>query len=123
MTTTWKLELLSLSKWALQLLDYEHRIITVDSPTDIDKAPGVAMQIETQVVFCVYKAVVLKGSRSKYAIRHEEPYPNEDGKNPRRADLAIKENGKGKNWVFIEVKCYGTDWRKKLKKMLENFGR
>lgn len=103
----WQKDLISIAAWAIKSLDVRYSYLYAETAKDVLKAPGIAFALETSVVLAIYEASIGKGYIGWRTIEHEKSYPGEEGKNPRRADLAIKEEGVGKNWVYIEVKCYG----------------
>ena len=74
--------------------------------------PGVAKALEATVVLSIYEAAIGKGYEEGVTLGYEKAYPSTRKRkisvNPKRADLAFKERGRGKNWGYVEVKCYGS---------------
>ncbi|MCQ8130371.1 hypothetical protein [Methylomonas rivi] len=102
----WADDLLALADWALQLQDLRHRYLHASTAEELTITPGIACCIETVAVLGIYESAIGKGYRRWETIDYERSYPKESEKNPRRADLAFKEPGSGKNWAYIEVKNY-----------------
>lgn len=105
---SWPVDLLRVTAWALRREDLRHQFLYATKAEELLHAPGVAKALETTVVTSIFeaaKAIRIGGVRD---IVHECPYPGQHGKNPERADLALKESGPGKNWHYIEAKHYRT---------------
>lgn len=106
--SNWQSDLIALAKWAIQSEDLRHRFIYADKPSELSDTPGIIYTLETSIVLAIFEAAVSKGYKRAQLIAYERPYPGETGGNPKRADLAFKESGRGKNWSYVEVKCYGV---------------
>lgn len=106
---SWEDDVLSLSKWALKSQDLRHQYLYAESPDQVSMTPGLAWCLEAVVVLAIYEAAIGKGYRRRDTIDYERAYPGYDGQNPPRADLAFKKTGVGKNWAYLEIKCYGSN--------------
>ncbi len=91
----------------MQSEDLRHRFIHADTPQQLSTTAGISESLETSVVFAIYEAAVAKGYRRQKTIWYEKPYPTSTPTNPKRADIAFKDLGKGTKWAYIEVKYYG----------------
>lgn len=103
----WPTQFIQLAKYALQREDLRHRFLHAKQAGKIFQTPGISGCLETTVVLAIYEAAIAKGFSHGRTIDYERKYPTESGENPKRADLAMKDGGKGKNWCYIEVKYYG----------------
>ena len=105
---SWIDDFIPLAEWSLRQQDLRHRYLFASNAASVMLSSGIERTLETMVVLSIYEAALGKGYQDKKTIGYERAYPNSDGKNPKRADLAFKDNGKGKNWAYIEVKYYGS---------------
>lgn len=103
---SWPINLLSLTEWAIQSVDLRHRFLFAKNAAELPKTAGIANALETIIVLCIYEAAIAKGYVPGKTVDYERPYPGTSKGNPKRADLAFKDPGKGKNWGYIEVKSY-----------------
>ena len=106
--SNWPVDLLVLARWAMQSEDLRHRFIHADTPRQLAITAGISESLETNVVFSIYEAAVAKGYKARKTIWYEKPYPKSSPVNPKRADIAFKDPGKGTKWAYVEVKYYGT---------------
>lgn len=106
---SWMEDLLSLADWAMQNQDLRYRFLYAKSAKSLDTTPGIINALETSIVLAIYEAAIAKGYNDGVTIAYERAYPEETNRNPRRADLAFKDPGVGKNWAYVEVKCYGQN--------------
>jgi hypothetical protein len=109
MADNWQDDLISLATWALKSLDVRYSYLYAEKAKEVLESPGILFALETSFVLAIYEAAIGKGYVGWKTIEHEKPYPGEEGKNPRRADLALKEEGRGKNWIYVEVKYYAEN--------------
>ena len=103
---SWLHDFMPLSTWALQNEDLRHRYIYARSAAALPKTPGLGRALEVTAVLAIYQAALGKGYQPSSSIDYERAYPHSQG-NPKRADLAFKDSGRGKNWAYVEVKQYG----------------
>lgn len=115
----WGEDLIALSSWAMEYTDIKYRYLMAASPKEIASSPGIVNCLETSVVSAILEAALGKGYQLGATILHETPYPGQKGKNPQRADLAFKERGRGKNWVYVEVKYWGAQGKGLISKDIE----
>jgi hypothetical protein len=111
---TWSDDLASLAKWAIQTEDLRHRFLYASSAAELEKTPGITQALETSVVLSIYEAARRMRYEAGKTVAYERAYPGEISKNPKRADLAFKEPGPGKNWAYVEVKYYGLPGKKAI---------
>lgn len=115
---TWRDDLVPIVEWALRLQDLRHRFLFSPRAVDVMTTPGLAWTAEASVVLGIYEAALGKGYIDGVTIGYEKKYPSNrrkgKGINPKRADLAFKDPGKGKNWAYVEVKPYRQDGRKRV---------
>jgi hypothetical protein len=105
---TWTRGFLNVAWIALQKEDLRQRLIYAPSAAELPFTPGIVKALETTAVLAIYEASFsLRGTQGDI-LKHERRYPNIVGQNPKRADLAFKESGRGKNWWYIEVKYYSA---------------
>lgn len=116
---SWPTDLLALAKWAIESEDLRHRFLYADTPLDLARTSGIGNTLETNVVLSIYEAAVAKGYRREKTIDYERAYPGSSGVNPKRADLAFKDPGQGKNWGYVEVKCYGPSGKDHIANTIE----
>ena len=64
--------------------------------------------MEAVAVLAIYEGALRHGYKQDKTLGYEWPSPKSAGVNPKRADLAFKELGRGKNWGYVEVKYYGA---------------
>ena len=111
----WLEDFIPLAEWALRNEDLRHQYLYAPRASEITTTPGIAYTFETSIVLAIYAAALGKGYREDETIRYEVPYPQSSKRrkkgNPKRADLAFKDPGQGKNWSYIEVKYYGGNGR------------
>ena len=111
---TWRDEFLPLAEWAFRMQDLRHAYTQAQSATQVMRSPGIEWALEATLVLAIYEAALGKGYKPKRTIHYEKPYPGtRNGKNPPRADLAMKDSGPGQNWAFIEVKSWNLNNVKK----------
>lgn len=91
-----------------------HKYLYADTPKELAFTPGLAWCLETVAVLSIFEAAIGKGYKQDITIGYEKPYPGDEGKNPKRSDLAFKERGQGKNWAYVEVKNYGQNGKGKI---------
>jgi len=106
---SWVDAFMPLAEWALRQQDLRHQFIYAKSPIKLTSTPGIARTLEATVVLSIYEAALGKGYIEGVTLGYEKAYPSKRKRNanPKRADLAFKDQGRGKNWGFVEVKCYG----------------
>jgi hypothetical protein len=108
----WPDDLIELASWALQSEDLRHRMVFSTGPSSLSSTPGIAWTLETAAVLAIYEGALRHGYRQDETIGYEWKYPKsarkKKARNPKRADLAFKERGRGKNWGYVEVKYYGA---------------
>jgi hypothetical protein len=105
---SWSDDLASLAKWAIQTEDLRHRFLYASSAADLEHTPGITQALETSVVLSIYEAARRMRYEADKTVAYERPYPGNRRGNPKKADLAFKDKGRGKNWAYVEVKYYGT---------------
>ena len=108
----WLADFLPLAEWALRQQDLRHRYLFAGSGAEVMSSPGIACTLEAIITLAIYEAALGKGYIDGTTIGYEKPYPRSTGGNPKRADLAFKDRGKGKNWAYIEIKYYGSTGKK-----------
>ena len=107
----WVNDIMPLAKWAFQNEDMRHQYIYASKARRLAETPGIENALEVTAVLALYQAALGMGYIQDETIGYEKAYPSATGKlsaNPKRADLAFKDKGKGKNWAYIEVKYYGV---------------
>lgn len=109
---TWIDDFLPLAKWALHSQDLRHQYLYAVDASKVTATPGIDWTFEATVILAIYEAALGKGYRENETIGYEKAYPHSSAHkrrgNPKRADLAFKDSGQGKNWCYIEVKKYGA---------------
>lgn len=109
----WPDDILALTGWALRHQDLRHQYIYSGKASDLKTTPGIAAALEVTVILAIYEAALGKGYIEGKTAGYEKPYPavrkpkQMKKANPKRADLAFKDPGTGKNWGYVEVKKYG----------------
>lgn len=123
---SWVDAFMPLAEWALRQQDLRHQYIYAKGPTELTTTPGIARTLEATIILSIYEAALGKGYMEGVTLGYEKAYPTKRKRaaNPKRADLAFKDQGRGKNWGYVEVKCYGGNGKywvahdiKKLKKI------
>ena len=104
---SWIDDFMPLAEMALRQQDLRHRYLHAAQASKVLSTPGIAWSFETTIVLGVYESALGKGYRQNSTVDYERAYPKAGKKNPKRADLAFKDPGKGKNWCYVEVKYYG----------------
>src|SRR5690242_261024 len=104
---SWEDDFMPLACWALRHQDLRHRYLYAQKAKHVMSTPGIAWTFETTVVLAIFEAALGKGYIEDSTIGYEKAYPSEKKRNrsvnPKRADLAFKDPGQGKNWGYIEV--------------------
>lgn len=111
----WPAAVIELADWALRSLDLQYRFMLSKSASTIMSTCGVIHCFEKTVVLEVYAGALAKGFVDEETIYYEKPYPATHG-NRKWADLAFKDEGKGKKWGYVEVKYYGYEDKGKVEK-------
>ena len=114
----WKKALIECAGYAFRVEDLRQRFIDCDEPINLAKTPGIDNVQETMLLRSIFEAMSSMGWDRKTHINLEYPYPSSPHKNPKRCDLAFKDNDKkekkasaGKSWHYVEVK----KWRNSTK--------
>ncbi|MBN4050376.1 hypothetical protein JYT28_01320 [Desulfobulbus sp. AH-315-M07] len=105
---SWQVRFLKVAEFALRREDLRQRFIHATSADDLPWTPGIARAYENSVVLAIYESASAIYSDMADQMAYEIAYPGARSGNPKRADLAFKEAGRGKNWAYIEVKYYST---------------
>lgn len=106
MSVNWIKDLICSAEWAFRQEDLRHQFIHAQKASDLQSVPGIAKCLETTLVLAIYEACLGKGFVDGKTIAYEKSYPGRHAR--KRADLALKDGGKGKNWGYVEVKRYSA---------------
>lgn len=115
----WQTEIAQIIGWALRYQDLRHQYIYSKDASELKHAPGIADALEVTIILAIFEAAIGKGFVEGSTVGYEVPYPNSTHNNPRRADLAFKDEGQGKNWRYVEVKSYGNNGKAAIQKDID----
>lgn len=112
-------DFIALTEWTLRMQDLRHSYIRAENACEVMRSPGLEWALETSITLAIYEAALGKSYKHQKTIAYEQPYPNsKKNQNPPRADLAIKKDGRGQNWSYIEVKYWNPEAiRRDIKKL------
>ena len=120
----WTDDLLDVALFALESLMSENRRMSAQKPSQLHTLDSFTSEVhEREVVREIY-TIMTEFSYGREKIRdqayigREEPLRGTRGRNPPRADLAIKPFGVGQKMNFIEVKPF-SNWNNRRQELLK----
>lgn len=103
MTMTWPPALVKYASASLEAEDRRLRLLYCTSPDNIRSTPAICLLNEHEITGVIVAAIASRLFKYGDSLQREKQYP---GTSKKRADFAVKEPGRGKNWAFVEVKKY-----------------
>lgn len=101
---TWQPKLLKLASASLEAEDRRLRLLYCSDLHKIRETPAICLLNEHEITGVIIAAIASRLFVYGESLIREAPYPE----SYQRADFAVKEDGQGKNWAFVEVKRYNN---------------
>lgn len=100
---SWSSDLVKYATAALEAEDRRLRLLYCTSADKICETPAICLLNEHEITGIIIAVVASRLFRYGDSLRREEKYPDPSNQ---RADFAVKEDGPGTNWAYVEVKGY-----------------
>lgn len=107
---SWSSDLVKYASAALEAEDRRLRLLYCTSAEKIRETPTVCLLNEHEITGVIIATVASRLFDYGASLLREKPYP---APSKQRADFAVKEDGPGKNWAYIEVKRYRNNGGKR----------